>query len=124
MQRWYKKVFFHLVDVALINAKVVIQHHPDFQFMKHSDFRTKLVEDILTKYPQAKQNVSQIPIGDDSNRLTARHVKISKVDNTKRRTCKVCASSKIRKDCTTYCEPCGTFLCIAHWDTFHKQVIY
>uniref|UniRef100_A0AAY5K4P2 PiggyBac transposable element-derived protein domain-containing protein n=1 Tax=Esox lucius TaxID=8010 RepID=A0AAY5K4P2_ESOLU len=104
--KWYKKIFFHLVDTALFNSHIVHRH------------LTELLEEhhIPRRPPTGGR-----PSGDNPLRLTARHfpAEMPQTDaqgSRTRRHCKVCLSGtrsrKLRKLTKYMCVPCDTSLCV------------
>ncbi|CAL7937381.1 unnamed protein product [Xylocopa violacea] len=49
--KWYKKLFFHLLDLAIYNAYILYQNSTGSK-QKFSEFHIALIKDILRKYPQ------------------------------------------------------------------------
>ena len=85
----YKKIFFYLLDTALVNCFRMIQYTAQdteapqvlhkFRNMKHSDFRLDLVRQILDAYPREMIPVSSAltsTTGCTQSRLHERHVNI------------------------------------------------
>ena len=71
--KWYKKVFFHLLDMAVYNAFVICKMHGDISFHL-SDFRLEIIREILRKHgSQRPSTVGRPSTRDCPLRLTARH---------------------------------------------------
>ena len=71
--KWYKKLFFHLLDMAVYNAFAIykMQNNNPTHL---SDFRLEIIREILTKYgPQRSIPIGRPPTRDSPLRLTARH---------------------------------------------------
>jgi hypothetical protein len=47
VKKFYKKMFMHFFDIALINAFVLSKHIPNRKIESHGVFRLKLIEQIL-----------------------------------------------------------------------------
>lgn len=120
--KWYKKFFFHLVDMTIFNCNIM-------STMKSGkkcglgNFRNELVRDLLSKYGQTETPKhravcsSSIP---HPKRLIDRHFP-SKVPSNggsrlKTRTCFVCSHSKRkqrkRSSSRFECEDCNVGLCV------------
>ena len=72
--KWYKKVFFHLLDISVCNSYVLYQS-VTAKKLKYNDFHLSLIKQILQKYPQirkhsggGKRNIENLPF-----RLMDRH---------------------------------------------------
>lgn len=51
-RRWDKKVFYHLIDIALVNSFIISKHLRQYGAVtyKHAQFRLDVVAMILAKY--------------------------------------------------------------------------
>jgi hypothetical protein len=62
--KWYKKVFFHLIDLSLYNSYVMFQvktgEKPSF-----SDFRLKIVTQIIEQYAKKPSTIPRPPTIDN-----------------------------------------------------------
>lgn len=129
--KWYKKFFFHLLDLAIYNAYIIYQNCTGKK-ETFNEFHLALIKDILQKYPQnrsavggGKRKFEDIPF-----RLTERHFVSkcpNKADKTQlaRRICVVCAKHKTRRDTRYECRKCDFGLCIDDcFESYHTQVNY
>lgn len=131
--KWYKKLFFHLVDMSLLNAylayKTVTGKH-----ISLADFQLKLINELILKY-QCK-GVSTInrrkkPMDTTEKRLQpdVRHflelVLLTPSKKQRRRYCFVCSHKKEdrkRKDSMYCCVECDVGLCITPcFKMYHTQ---
>ena len=120
LKRWYKKVFYHLLDVALVNAHIIITTLPEFEDMQAEDFRLTLVRSIINHYQQVRTQTIQIT--HSFKRLIERHTEIG-VRTRKR--CVVCSASGIRKQTVNFCVGCGKTLCASPcFHIYHTEEIY
>ena len=53
--KWYKKLFFHLLNMAVYNAFVIYKMQNNTSY-DPSDFRLEIIRRILTKYRSEKTN--------------------------------------------------------------------
>ena len=116
--KWWKKVFFYLLDSAVVNAYIMYtQAKPGIRKLTHVQFRLELVKQLLLYDPV----VSSQTIGrslQPSSRLTERHFleKVPSCPNGKQsqRDCAVCSMKKGRKRKTTVyqCKQCGIGCCV------------
>lgn len=122
-KKYYKKIFFHLLDLALWNSFVLYKKSGGTKL--HLDFRLALVNEILKKY---HNEVSSPRIGRPSTtpnplRLSGRHFPEylppsgKKINHT--RQCAVCSrvrdhmGKKIRRESRFYCPDCDVALCVS-----------
>lgn len=131
--KWYKKLFFHLIDISLYNAYILYQvktgKKPQF-----SDFRLNVAEQLIEKYHTPKGHMKRPPTIDHPLRLTARHFPSlvppteAKGSKTQRR-CHVCSQTKLqtrkRKATRFMCKECNVALCVTPcFATFHTRKYY
>lgn len=119
--KWYKKLFFHIIDMCLLNAysayKTVTGNH-----ISLANFQLSLINEIIQKYQKSvktfpnKGNKSRkIDIED---RLIQRHfpeLVPQKPSGKKRRKCYVCShkiEGKKRKDTLYQYKECDVGLCV------------
>ena len=96
--KWYKKLFFHLMDLCLYNAYVLFQvvtgNKPPF-----SEFRLKVITQIFAKYPISLKRPCPPNSVDNPLRLNERHFPspvpqtAAQGSRTQRR-CHVCATTQ------------------------------
>ena len=114
--KWYKKLFFHLLDMAVYNAFVIYKMQNGIS--SHlSDFRLEIIRGILTKYgTQRSTAIGRPSIRGSSLRLTSRHFPVlipqALQSNQPRRKCVVCVSQDIRSDTRYICLDCDAPPCI------------
>ncbi|XP_067140274.1 piggyBac transposable element-derived protein 4-like isoform X2 [Centruroides vittatus] len=121
-KKYYKKIFFHLVDICLYNAFVLYKKNGGEK--DNLGFRMRLVERLMEEYHTEtrgnKQNRLR-PFG--TLRLTERHFPVFVPSTEKKdvptRRCVVCGKSSkkagksLRKESRYYCKDCGVALCAA-----------
>lgn len=130
--KWYKKVFFHFLDLSVLNAwilyKTLTGKNPS-----SSDYQRELVRQILVKYPSTniRSNSGRRPEeADNPMRLIARHFPryIPTPPEKKKRTsrqCIVCAQHGKRKETCMMCHECNAALCVVPcFENFHNQKKY
>ena len=121
LKRWYKKVFYHLLDVALVNAHIIITTLPEFLGMTAESFRQTLVKSIITHYrqPVATQNTRHCH---SFKRLVEKHTEIAIRGKLR---CVVCAAAGVRKRSIYYCVECDKNLCVTPcFHIYHTEEIY
>nr|CAI5821951.1 unnamed protein product [Callosobruchus analis] len=118
--KWYKKLFFHLMDLSLYNAFVLFQvvtgNKPSF-----SESRLAVVIQLFDKYPVPVKKQRSTVCVDHPLRLSARHFpapipQTAAQGGTTQRRCHVCATTqrdkKKRKDTRFMCKDCDVALCV------------
>lgn len=117
--KWYKKLFFHLMDISLYNAFVAYQVNTGNKPSIY-DFRLKVVGGLIENYkrPSAPKRIKVT--GETPLRLTERHFPIvipqTATKGRSQRRCYVCSHTSLiarkRKDTTFMCEECDKALCV------------
>ena len=115
-KKWYKKTFFHLLDMTIFNAFVVYNViHVDIK-IKFLDFRMRLAKELIEKhgytltYARKKRFSHESPI-----RFANRHYPAAIVAGEKsvRKRCALCYTNKKTKWVTTMCDICNNIpLCV------------
>ncbi|XP_051530988.1 piggyBac transposable element-derived protein 4-like [Myxocyprinus asiaticus] len=127
--KWYKKVFFHLLDTAVLNSHI-IHRQLTGKVITSLQFRMNMMRGLLEEHSTPR---CPSKAGHPVLRLTARHFP-SEVPQTAsqgsrtRRHCKVCLSStrrtKQRRLSKFMCVPCNTPLCVAPCFEYHTLKHY
>lgn len=129
--KWWKKVFFHLVDAAIVNAYILHTVTHGTKKLTHVQFRIEVAKELLlSQFSQpftssTHQGCSLQP----ASRLTERHF-LEKVParwngKASQRDCTVCSMKKGRKrKTTTYqCKQCGIACCVVPcFELYHTKV--
>lgn len=132
--KWYKKVFFHLVDCAIHNAQIVHQQLTG-RVTPSQVFRRELMRQLLEKYhcPRNAPTAGRLSL-DNPLRLTGRHFprevpKTTAQGDSTRRQCKVCLHTtrrpRQRKMTRVFCAPCDAALCaFPCFEEYHTLKLY
>jgi len=112
-QRWYLRLFWFLLDVAIDNAFILESFRPDRtpapRRRTHKDFREELATELLSKFSSRKHSGRQVQ--DAPARLVQRH--FPKHLGTADSQCVVCRKEHTRKRTRYGCEDCGNVpLCV------------
>ena len=94
MIKWYKKLFFHMLDVSMLNAYILYKEKKQVT-LQFTDFRLQVIRQILDKYGSQRDPRRGRPSTDKPLRLTARHFP-SLTSGGKRR-CIVCSTTVKRQ---------------------------
>nr|XP_054930729.1 piggyBac transposable element-derived protein 4-like [Dermacentor andersoni] len=116
--KWYKKFFFHIMDMCLLNAFILWRENGGRKTL--GELRLNVVYQLIQEFHTARRRGGRRS-GDDPTRLTARHFpqmvppSEAKGSRTQRR-CHVCANTvrgqKKRKDTRVMCAECDKGLCL------------
>ena len=136
--KWWKKVFFHLFNLAVLNAYIIYRakvENADPQRV----FRRKLAAQLVATHRGVRLNQAPASCtfgGDDYARLQGRHFpsKVPATHTRKYRTrlCVVCSSvtgkrksagdGRRRKETTFQCTPCDVGLCVTPcFELYHTE---
>lgn len=110
--KWYKKLFFHLIDMVLINAHAM--YNMNNTRLSFPEFRMKLVADIL-------QLTDELNVSNDTDpaRLVGKHLPVF---SEKKKRCVLCLMTKKRAESKFQCSKCSIPLCITPcFYTYHTK---
>jgi len=114
--KWYKKIFFHLQDLAVFNFFVLCKKFvsPDITYLKYLlKLKSEIFEAHQVTKTRPRRKISQIP--NKSRRMEGAHMpqKICKDnDYVKQRKCFFCGLLKQGKVTSFICKQCNVRLCI------------
>ena len=120
--KWYKRFFFHLVDMSMLNAHVLFMATTNKKCTL-PDFVIEVVRDIFEDNAEEKQAPGRrAAAADDPLRLTARHfcrpmpVPAGAKKGRVQRACHVCKhisqKESARRDTRYHCAQCDVLLCV------------
>lgn len=110
--KWYRKLFFHLIDLILINAHALYKLQEGA--ISFTDFRMKVISSLLGVDSTVQAEVDPPP-----SRLTGRHFP-TQSQSTKE--CTMCRASKVRRRTKYYCGKCQAALCaVPCFEQYHTQ---
>ena len=134
--KWWKKLFFHLFDLAVVNAHI-LHNKTSKKKMSPEIFYEKVTKGLLTSAGTEMQVQGQT--SSPAGRLVGRDhflyripVTHARVEGISQLSCRVCAEKskrqpgKIIKKCTTmYCRKCDVQLCTGQcFEVYHTKVNY
>ncbi|XP_060553598.1 piggyBac transposable element-derived protein 4-like [Ruditapes philippinarum] len=139
--KWYKKLFFHLLNLCVINAYLLYtKYSEDVNKLDHYRFRRALCESLLLEAPNAPKPsifAGRRSTGEKPLRLTERHFPelIPAKPGTKKaqpsRDCSACNPPKKqrqgykRKQTRFWCSECEKVLCVPNcFRVYHTLVHY
>ncbi|KAJ8356415.1 hypothetical protein SKAU_G00192090 [Synaphobranchus kaupii] len=70
--KWYKKLFFHLLKTAVLNAYTVHRKLSE-ECMPYKDFRLRLVKELIQEHPLPQRSTGGQPCVNTPLRLIGRH---------------------------------------------------
>ena len=121
LSRWYKRVFFHLLDIALVNTYCITRHVPQMSKLSHTECHLTLIEQIIRAYTPAAPQHRPSSIAPSPRRLTERHTRIVMIRSYRR--CTVCYARGTRKQTRYQCDDCGKALCPSPcFHIYHTQL--
>lgn len=115
--KWYKKLFFHLLDMHLLNAFYCYRHLKDMPILKFADFQLSVIRQLIERYHSGSIiEGSTLATTSSSNPLrilpsNAKDHMPSRMGKYQR--CKQCALLKQRKNTRFKCNVCNVYLCAA-----------
>lgn len=123
--QWYNKIFFYLLDLSVLNAKVFYGHFSKTN-IPFASFHIELIREMLGTNSKEEKECRRD--GEDTvpRRLTGRHFLSITDDVSSRgkrlsRRCYVCTGNGIRKEIVTLCKPCGKYLCVPCFEIYHTK---
>ncbi|KAJ8940786.1 hypothetical protein NQ314_010596 [Rhamnusium bicolor] len=124
--KWYKKVFFHLLDLAILNSHAVCKMKTG-ENIPLLEFQKILRKTLIEKYRKVKPRPSGTRPYDGHSplRLIERHFPSTyppKPETNKKilKQCIVCAKQGKRKSTTFTCKNCDVALCFERYHTVLK----
>ena len=91
--KWYRKFFFHLLDLSTLNAYMLftVKHKNNTQF---GEFRKELIRQLIERHAQSKHTIGRSIVEGNLIRLNARHfpslVPATATGKTAQTACVVC----------------------------------
>lgn len=130
-KKYYKKIFFHIVDMCVWNAFVLYQKNGGQR--NHLEFRKTLIEKLIIKFNTNTKKVGRPSSQPGPLRLIERHFPEHVPPTEKKaapcRYCAVCCSKrdekgkKKRKETRYYCRHCNVGLCaVPCFMLYHTQL--
>lgn len=111
-KKWYRKVFFWLLEVATVDAYLLykmLQEENNKTPMSHKQFRLSLIEDLVrvqvTSTVQHEKRRRGRPKENVFQRLDGRLHLLGKREKGSRK-CLVCTKKKLRKETVYFCKTC------------------
>lgn len=120
--KWTNKIFFHLLDISILNAFLL--HKSAKGKLSHKHFREQLVRDLIFKTQDTNFVHRGTSIGRPSSatkqlaRLEMKNSKHWPSKSQNNRRCRVCSANNKRTRTKYYCEKCDVGLCVE--DCFTK----
>lgn len=130
-KKWYKKVYFHLLDMAVLNSYQMYKTTTP-NYVSIETFHLRLVKELIDKYhiPLTRTGGGRPRLEDAGDlRLTERHFP-SYVPPTERKQkptkrCVVCAKHSKRAESRYMCSVCGVALCVVPcFKKYHTMKIF
>lgn len=124
--KWYKKLFFHMLDLSILNAYILYKQKKGIT-LELIDFRLQVIRQIFEKYGAQRDPRRGRPSADKPLRLTGRHFPSLTGGGSRR--CIVCSTTVKRpkkRSRTKYeCSDCNMGLCITRcFQEYHTLKAY
>jgi len=121
--KWYRKFFFHLMDICVWNAYCMYKHNRR-ETISMSKFHLALIKQIIEKYHHNSTGHQGRP-ADNLMRLTDRHFPTFCKPKNRRRRCVICSKNDNRTDSRYECKDCDVGLCIDPcFQIYHTELYY
>lgn len=131
MIKWWKKVFWHLIDISIINSWIIFRlNHPNSKIKSQREFRLELVKQLVQPLLNLKASpecpsVLQLHKGQRANisltKLLRKEGAVLKCVCSKRRSSR---GKRVDKK-TNYCPKCEVYLCLGEcFKWFHTKSQY
>lgn len=110
LKKYYKKIFFHLLNITILNAYILYKQSGEKK--TRLNFFIELAENLIAKYAQPLEQQSRRSKAHNVSRFIDRHFPSiipptpNKEKPTKR--CHICYEKKIRKESRCWCLECRT----------------
>ena len=125
--KWWKRVFFHLLDLALVNAHILFKRTSEKQ-LPEMDFRIEVTKGLLEGHCHANYRRHLAPLRELPLRLTERPFpeEIPKLSSFGGRPqCEVCRAKKKRSQTIYRCKTCKTPLHLLNcMEDYHTKINY
>jgi len=124
-RKWYRKLFFHCLDVVLFNSYAVWNVISGTE-EGISSFQLEVIRQILEKHGQPRSLVTNSSMKSNPGRLVGDHFPKHLPPTKKTNATKLCAfcngKGKKRKETRYMCGNCDQALCIVPcFENFHKN---
>ena len=113
--KWTKKLFFHLLDLAIVNSYVLLSSCGGKK-ISHRDFQLTLIRDMLAwagHEPRPSMPVGRpAKLSNNIGRLDTRHNKHWPGCNDTKRRCRMCSARGVKQMVIFKCVKCDVVLCV------------
>ncbi|CAK9834553.1 PiggyBac transposable element-derived protein 4 [Anthophora retusa] len=123
--KWYRKFFFHLLDICVWNAYCLYKDKMK-EPISMAKFQLQLIREILGKYHQATKR-QPLTGNNHPGRLTERHFPsvYKSAGRNRSRRCVVCSANDKRHESKYECKDCNVGLCIDPcFKMYHCEINY
>ena len=124
--KWYKKYFFHMIDMCLWNSYCLYKLKTG-KTLSIAKFQLQLIDQILKKYHKQSSHHCIRPGNNYSARLNGRHFPSPYEINEKKRSrrCVVCTKNDKRRESRYQCQECDVGLCVHPcFRIYHTELNY
>lgn len=128
--KWHKKIFFHIIDMYLLNSFYSYRHVTSKRNLSFADFQLCMIRQLIEKYnaQQLLNRPSSTIISCNTNNKNPLRIlpgnavnHLPTLNYSKYQRCKLCSQSKMRKETRYFCAICKVNLCAAPcFQDYHK----
>ncbi|XP_022248803.1 piggyBac transposable element-derived protein 4-like isoform X1 [Limulus polyphemus] len=121
--KWYKKLFFRLLDLTIVNAYVLYKKQNNQPALSQKTFRKDLVTALVGPLFQSRPGLSGISFSRTAQELSPLRLTLGRhfpttLQKGKRKRCRLCLSeNKVQMQCKL----CLEYLCMRHFEEYHTS---
>ena len=118
-KKWWKRMFFHLLECSVLNAYILHQHHGLHRKLDRLEFRKELVSQLISNFSSRKRPSSTHRSDAECLQPELKHLPIHMNEMKDCVCCTVTGMKKGKKRadyrhrCAYKCSHCGVHLCIS-----------
>ena len=133
--KWWKKVFWGLIDISIINSWIIFRlNHPNSKIKSQREFRLELVKQLVQpllnlkaspECPSVLQSHKGRSVRSPDKRLTGKHFSYKAIERGRCCVCSKRRSSRGKRvdiKMKNYCPKCEVYLCLGEcFERFHTK---
>ena len=128
--KWWRKVFFWLLEVAVVNSYILFKHNQTDKTIRHLKYRKNLIRQLVGSQRHIAQRPGRRSSLDEEERLTKKPHFIEQLPRNNTKDCAVCSDRKtpgMRRKTVYCCKTCTRKPGLHPGDCFekyHTKTIY
>ena len=119
--KWWKRVFFHMIDVAILNSFILYKKHMKKEGMRTGQFRDELIREIVGRYAKTElyRPISAFPYSSTAKKIEVHY--LTQVND--KNDCYWCKKINQTSKVFNVCIGCGLFFHPGKcFEEFHRQL--